>query len=146
MEACQQNTIIFIKIKFCFKMNYADCHISDSYACRPVSVTYLLYEKRTKKTLQIWCCSFHTKSFPISTATEALKTVHFSLCLQRLSDFCDHSPLHTTFVPEVKHQNITCWRPKTSWNSTSRSSQSKPGASLFVSACHPPNLGSFCIV
>lgn len=156
MVVFQQHTIIFTKIKFCFKVDYADYHISGSYACRPVSVTYLLNVKKTRKNLQTWCCPLHTKSYTISTAAEALKIVHFSLCdsptllcaysTSQISAIIHHLVITSSFCARGQHKNITCWRPKTLWNSTSKSSLSKQGASLFVSACHPPNFRSFRII
>lgn len=141
MVVFQQHTIIFTKIKFCFKVDYADYHISGSYACRPVSVTYLLNVKT-------WCCPLHTKSYTISTAAEALKIVHFSFCdsptllcaysTSQISAIIHHLVITSSFCARGQHKNITCWRPKTLWNSTSKSSLSKQGA-FPLCVCLPPS-------
>lgn len=130
-----------------------------SQTVMPVDL-YLLHNylmrKGPEKNLQTWCCSLHTKSYTISTAAEALKIVHFSLCdsptllcvysTSQISAIIHHLVITPSFCTRGQHQNITCWRPKTWWNSTSRSSLSKPGASLFVSACHSPSFRSFRII
>lgn len=90
------------------------------------------------------------KSYPISTVIEALKTVHFSLC-DSLTLLCIYSASQISAIIQFHHYSqFLCprstskhyrqeARDQSSRNSTSRSSLSKPGASFFLSACHPPD-------
>lgn len=90
------------------------------------------------------------KSYSISTVIEALKIVYFSLC-DSLTLLCIYSASQISAIIRFHHYSqFLCLRStskhymqeaqdQSSGNSTSRSSFGKPGASFFISACHPPD-------